>query len=72
MDKLDEAPCVVRESDARRSGSSNGAWLGTSSTYGRRVLIAKSCRFHHRGAELEVLYQRIQPASGVSFWLEKV
>lgn len=37
-----------------------------------RVLIANSHLFRHRGAELEVLYQGIQPASGVSFWLEKV
>lgn len=46
------------------------AFLMNNARY--RVLIANSYLFHHRGAELEVLYQGIQPASGVSFWLEKV
>lgn len=46
------------------------AFLMNNSNY--RVLIANRHLYRHRSVELDALYQGVQPANGVSFWLEKV
>jgi hypothetical protein len=46
------------------------AFLMNNSAYA--ILIANRFLYHHRRAELDALYQGIQPSFGCSFWMQKI